>query len=148
MHFFNYKKLYKKCKTRIKPQRQRSSNVFSQLKIWICSPMRGYCHTSRQRVLNYMKRTRLSRRRMIFPPPPPSGSCLSFSIFLYVARRAFWTGEGGGGEGWAKAWSSMNHSILSAGGAGINHQSCGHDGREGVLLAHNQLLVLVRDVTL
>jgi hypothetical protein len=57
-------------------------------------------------------------------------------------------GEGGVGEGGANHCCSINHSILSAGGTGMNHQSCGHDGREGVLLAHHQLLVLVRDVTL
>ncbi len=90
MHFFNYKKVYKKCKDKV--------NVFSQLKIWICSRMKGYCLTGRQRVLNYMKRTRLSRRRIIWllPPAFPSASCLSFSFFLYVARRACWRERGEG----------------------------------------------------
>ncbi len=51
-------------------------------------------------------------------PPISSASCLSFSAFLYVAGRAFWR-ERGVGRGRdlsyddEKAWSSINHSILS-----------------------------------
>ncbi len=40
-------------------------------------------------------------------PPPPSTSCLSFSVFLCVAGRAYWRERGGGGG----AWSSIDHSI-------------------------------------
>ncbi len=54
-----------------------------------------------QRVINDLKRTRLSRRRMIWAPSHPllhpSVSCLSFSDFLCVAGRGYW---------WEKAWSS------------------------------------------
>ncbi len=59
-------------------------------------------------------------------PPLPSARCLSFSAFLCVAgRHTVLTGEsgergegGGGGRGAKlsdreKAWSSLNHSILS-----------------------------------
>jgi hypothetical protein len=110
--------------------------------------------TGRHRVLNYMKGTRLSRRRMIWLLPPTPVSMLSLSNLPVCRPSSFLTGEGGGGEAGDKSYddekacSSKNHSILSAGGTGMNHQSCGHDGREGVLLAHHQLLVLVRDVTL
>jgi len=88
-------------------------------------------------------------------PTPFPVSKLSLFLNLPVCRpSSFLTGEGGGGEAGDKSYddekacSSKNHSILSAGWTGMNHQSCGHDGREGVLLAHHQLLVLVRDVTL
>ncbi len=54
------------------------------------------------------------------PPPLPSASCLIFSVFLSVARGAYWDDWGGEGSGrgakWyddEKAWSSINHSILS-----------------------------------
>jgi hypothetical protein len=40
----------------------------------------------------------------------PSASCLSFSVFLCVAGRAYWREGGGAG---AKVLSSINHSILS-----------------------------------
>ncbi len=49
----------------------------------------------------------------------PSASCLSFSVFLCVAGRAYWRERRvGGGDGakscdGEKAWSSINHSILS-----------------------------------
>ncbi len=57
------------------------------------------------------------------PRPPPSSpissaSCL-FSVFMCVAVRTYWRqGGGGGGQGaksydCEKAWSSVNHSILS-----------------------------------
>ncbi len=46
-----------------------------------------------------------------------SASCLSFSFFLCVAGRAYWRGGGVGEEPNAydneRAWSSINHSILS-----------------------------------
>ncbi len=49
---------------------------------------------------------------------PPAASCLSFSVFLCVAGRAYWRrgrGKGGGGaksyDG-EKVWSSINHSML------------------------------------
>ncbi len=56
-------------------------------------------------------------------PPPQSTSCLSFSVFLCVACRAYCRkgGEGVGVESKSydckKAWPSMNHSILS----GVHH---------------------------
>ncbi len=55
------------------------------------------------------------------PPPFPSAWCLSFSVFLCVADRAYWSerGRGGGGGGRGaksydceKVWSSKNHTIL------------------------------------
>jgi hypothetical protein len=59
-----------------------------------------------QRVLNDILRT----------TPLSSASCLSFSVFLCVVRRAYRRGGGGGGaesyDG-EKAWSSMIHLILS-----------------------------------
>ncbi len=51
-------------------------------------------------------------------PLLPSESCLSFSVFLCVAGRAYWRKKGvGGGEGakscnGEKAWSSINHLFL------------------------------------
>ncbi len=53
-----------------------------------------------QRVLNDLKRTRLSSRRMIWllprPLPPPSSGCLSFSVFRCDAGRAGWRESGRG----------------------------------------------------
>ncbi len=54
-------------------------------------------------------------------PPLTLASCLSFSFFLYVVRRVVLhstEGRGGVGRGaksyvGQKAWSSINHSILS-----------------------------------
>ncbi len=74
--------------------------------------------THYQRVLDYLQRTRLSFRRMIWLlsrphpiiPHPSSESCLSFSVFLSVDGQAYWR-EWNDVE---KAWSSLNHSILSA----------------------------------
>jgi hypothetical protein len=51
----------------------------------------------KQRVLKDLYKTKLSRCRMIWllpnpsptPPPLPSASCLSFSVFLCVAGRAY-----------------------------------------------------------
>jgi len=54
--------------------------------------------------------------------PLPSANCLSFSVFLCLAGRAYCRERGGGGERGAKsydckkAWPSINHSILSARG--------------------------------
>jgi hypothetical protein len=54
------------------------------------------------------------------PLPLPAASCLSFSVFLCIARRAYWQENGEGGSGGAKsydgekAWPSLNHLILSA----------------------------------
>ncbi len=67
--------------------------------------------------------TALRMIRLLAHPPSssllPSASCLSLSVFLGVAGRAFWRekGEGGGGAklyDLEKAWPSINHSILSA----------------------------------
>jgi len=70
--------------------------------------------------------------------PLPSENCLSFSFFLCVAGPACWWhggrgGEGGGGRGAEsydrkKAWSSINHSILSG---------FLRDGVTGLLTAQN-----------
>ncbi len=54
-------------------------------------------------------------------PSHPSASCLSFSVFLCDALVELTDGRGGGRRGWGgaksyddeKAWSSINHSILS-----------------------------------
>jgi hypothetical protein len=62
---------------------------------------------------------------VLFRPSPtpspnlPSSSCLSFSVFLYVARRSsLLMGEGveGGAKLYdrEKAWSSINHPVLFA----------------------------------
>ncbi len=53
-----------------------------------------------------------------FAPPPsprPPASCHSFSVFRGVAGQAYWRG-GGGAKSYdsENAWSSINHSILSA----------------------------------
>jgi hypothetical protein len=54
------------------------------------------------------------------PLPRSSASCPFLSVFLSVAGRAHWRERGDGGGGGAKsydgekAWSSINHSILSA----------------------------------
>ncbi len=68
----------------------------------------------------------LSPCRMTWLTPPlplpslHSASCLSFSVFLWVAYRAYWWERGKGGRAGyksydsEKAWSSINHSILSA----------------------------------
>jgi hypothetical protein len=61
-------------------------------------------------------------------PPLLSASCPSFSVFLCVAIRAYWRERwrGGAGAEWEnhgtarKAWSSINHSILSGCNPGIN----------------------------
>ncbi len=45
-------------------------------------------------------------------PPMQSASCLSFSVFLYVAGEAYRMGGGEEGVG-EKAWPSINHSIFS-----------------------------------
>ncbi len=56
------------------------------------------------------------------PPPLPSANCLSFSVFLCLAGRAYYRERGGGGERGAKsynrkkAWPCINHSILSVRG--------------------------------
>ncbi len=50
------------------------------------------------------------------PPPLPLASCLPNSLFLSIAGRAYWRERGGGGTKpyhGEKAWSSINHSILS-----------------------------------
>ncbi len=53
-------------------------------------------------------------------PTIPSASCLSFSVFLCGAGRVYWLGgmgwDGRGAKSYdgEKAWSSINHSILSA----------------------------------
>ncbi len=55
-------------------------------------------------------------------PPLPLASCLSFSVFLCVACRAYWRERGEWRRGWGRsqtmcdgenAWSSVNHLILS-----------------------------------
>jgi hypothetical protein len=52
-------------------------------------------------------------------PPLPSVSCLSFSVFLCDAGRAYWEERLEGGGGGAKSsydcetWSSINNSVLS-----------------------------------
>jgi hypothetical protein len=59
----------------------------------------------------------LAVRRMIWLLPPlPSVSCLSFSVFLCVAFRAYWHWRGWGRSqafDGQKAWSSINYSIPS-----------------------------------
>jgi hypothetical protein len=63
----------------------------------------------------------LARSYYLAPPPPPLPvSKLTFFLSLPVCRRSsLLTGEGGGSRGGAKsddvekAWSSINHSILS-----------------------------------
>ncbi len=54
------------------------------------------------------------------PSPSPVSKFLSLSVFLCVAGRAYWlergdVGGGGGAKSYdgEKAWSSINHSILS-----------------------------------
>ncbi len=53
------------------------------------------------------------------PTRSPSASCLSFSVFLSVAGRAYWRESGVRGWGGSKsydrkkAWPFVNHSILS-----------------------------------
>ncbi len=47
-------------------------------------------------------------------PPLPSEICFYFSVFLWVAGRAYWRWGGTKSYGGEKAWSSINHSILSA----------------------------------
>jgi hypothetical protein len=37
------------------------------------------------------------------PPPLPSASCLSFSVFLFVAGRAYKRERGGGYRGWGRS---------------------------------------------
>jgi hypothetical protein len=73
----------------------------------------------KQRVLNDMMRTRLSRRRMILllplPPFPPLSrqQVFSRSQSSWVSLVELADGEGGVGRGGAKsriAWSSINHS--------------------------------------
>ncbi len=65
-------------------------------------------------------------------PPLPSANCLSFSVFLCVAGRAYCRERGGGGV-WAwsqitkpydhkKAWPSINHSVLSV--RGLRRELC------------------------
>jgi hypothetical protein len=78
-----------------------------------------------QRVLNDLWRTSLSRRYDLAPPPPPPPLSVSkFSLFFSLPicpLSSLLTGEGGlkGVGGGAisydgeKAWSSINHSILS-----------------------------------
>ncbi len=49
-------------------------------------------------------------------PPLLSASCLSFSDFLCIAGQAYWRKGGGGGAKSSereKAWSFINHSIIS-----------------------------------
>jgi hypothetical protein len=49
------------------------------------------------------------------PSPFPAASCLSFSVFLCVAReRGEWGVGGAKSYDGEKAWSSIDHSILSA----------------------------------
>ena len=68
---------------------------------------------------SYDSAPRLSSRVWSLDHPLPSASCLSFSVFLCVAGRAYWRERRvGGGDGakscdGEKAWSSINHSILS-----------------------------------
>jgi hypothetical protein len=80
-----------------------------------------------QRVLNGLQMTRLSRRRMIrlLPHPVPTISEIDRRHTGRMRKRdILLTEKGGGGGGGAqscdgeKAWSSINHSILS----GLNHK--------------------------
>jgi hypothetical protein len=78
--------------------------------------------TFSNKVLNDLWRTRLFLRWFDSAPRPPplspSESCLSFSVFLCVAGRAYWRGWRGGRGAKSnyreKAWSSIKHSLLSA----------------------------------
>jgi hypothetical protein len=74
--------------------------------------------TSEQRVLHDLLRTRLSRRPMIWLPPTPfpprTGRLIKIDNLLAGERGR---GVGGGkakSDDSEKAWSSINHSILSA----------------------------------
>jgi hypothetical protein len=98
---------------------------------WSCAPERMKETLMLCRIcLSLLRVATVSIKRFMedqAPPPPPSptspllpsASCLSFSVFLCVVGRAFWREKGGGGGGRAnpydreKAWSSVNHSILS-----------------------------------
>ncbi len=67
-----------------------------------------------------------SPRKIRFLPILQSASCLSFSIFLCVVRRAYWL-EGGGEKGaksydGEKAWPSTIHCLLSAWNIASNHR--------------------------
>ncbi len=76
-----------------------------------------------QRVMNDSNCTRLSRRRMIWLPPShplTSASCLSFSVFLYVAGFLMVEGSARGGRGaksydvenaWSSTVSIIQHSL-------------------------------------
>ena len=71
-----------------------------------------------QRVLNDLYRTRLSRCRMIWllprPPSFPSPvSKLSLFLSLHVCRRSSLPNGGAKSYDSERAWSSINHSILS-----------------------------------
>jgi hypothetical protein len=66
-----------------------SEDIYYYLRDHLCNRESGLAY---QRVMNDIQRTRLSRRRRILillPPPLPSESCLSFSVFLGVASRAY-----------------------------------------------------------
>ncbi len=84
-------------------------------------------HVVPEKVLNYLQRTKLSHRHIIWfpsaPPPPPLPSPVSnWSLFLtlpvcrWSSLLAEEGGKGGGGGaktyGGEKAWSSINRSIL------------------------------------
>ncbi len=74
------------------------------------------------RIIKRMTKLR-SRRRLIWLPPPPllplpSASCLTVSIFLCVAGRAYWRERvvdtwRAKSHAAEEAWSSIHHSILS-----------------------------------
>ncbi len=75
-------------------------------------------HSSKQRVLNYLQRTRLSYGRLIrtLAHPLPSVSNLFLFLSLSVCRRSrLLTGE----KREEKTWPSLNHSKLS--GPKFNH---------------------------
>ncbi len=62
------------------------------------------------------------------PPPLPLANCLSFSVFLCLAGRAYCQERGGGGRRGAisynrkKAWPCINHSIFSV--RGLRRELC------------------------
>ncbi len=99
-HVLTLKKIYrKKSRVFLLSSSLGPSSPFSSQLVQMCTPCNTErkqsqiaSHTSRQRVLNDFQRTRLFCGHMNPAPPTPplpSASCLSFSVFLCVAGRAY-----------------------------------------------------------